>query len=84
MDPETDSSASDPLDQDDEQGWEDVQEDKETIKFLSLFDERVFSDVKEMLTHCKESYEFDIWKVKRDLGICFQYLHHINSYLTRP
>lgn len=68
MEPEIESSTSEQLNEEDEQGWEDVHEETETVTIVSLFDERVFPDVKQMLKYCKDNYHFDIWQVRRDLG----------------
>jgi type I protein arginine methyltransferase len=71
MDPDTDSSASERLDQEDDQGWEDVEDDTEDIKVISLFDDKTFSNAKEMLEYCKTKHGFDIWKTQREMSTCF-------------
>lgn len=72
MDADSDSSASDILDQRNEEGWEDVEDDTEAITVVSLFDDKTFASAKEMLAHCKSSHGFDIWKVRSELGTsCF-------------
>lgn len=50
---------------DDEEGWEDQEDDNITESFISLFDDRVFDDVKVMLEHCKAHYSFDIWHLQQ-------------------
>ena len=71
MEVDTESLSSDGLEQEDEQGWEDLEDDAELVKIISLFDDRTFQNVKEMLQDCKERYDFDIWKVRRELGQYF-------------
>lgn len=68
MDNQSDSSSSDILDRRNEEGWEDVEDDTEILTVVSLFDDKTFSSAKEMLNHCKSNYDFDIWKVRSDLG----------------
>lgn len=68
VDANSDSSASDILDQRNEEGWEDVEDDTEAITVVSLFDDKTFASAKEMLTYCKSSHGFDIWKVRSELG----------------
>ena len=71
MDPDADSLSSDGLEQDDEQGWEDVEDDTEHVHIISLFDDRTFRNAKDMLLDCKTRYDFDVWQVRQDLGQCF-------------
>lgn len=62
------SSASDPLDTRNDEGWEDVEQDEESIIVVSLFDDRTFPDAKEMLKYCRDTHGFDIWKLKQNFG----------------
>ena len=62
------SSLSDPLDTTNDEGWEDVEQDEESITVVSLFDEKTFPDATGMLTYCRDSYGFDIWKLRQDFG----------------
>ncbi len=63
------SSASDPLDTTNDDGWEDLEQDEEPITIVSLFDhDTTFPDARGMLSHCKETHGFDIWQIKRDHG----------------
>lgn len=62
------SSASDPLDTRNDEGWEDVEQDEESIIVVSLFDDRTFSDAKEMLKYCRDNHGFDIWKLRQNFG----------------
>jgi protein arginine N-methyltransferase 3 len=62
------SSASDPLDTRDDEGWEDVEQDEESVIVVSLFDDRTFPDAKEMLEYCRDNHGFDIWKLRQTFG----------------
>ena len=81
MDPETDSSSSEQLEEQDEQGWEDVEEDREDVQIKCLFDDKTFSSATEMLKYCKESHDFDIWKLRRDLNLEFLDLIKLVNYI---
>ena len=81
MDPETDSSSSEQLEEQDEQGWEDVEEDREDVQIKCLFDDKTFSSATEMLKYCKESHDFDIWKLRRDLNLEFLDLIKLINYI---
>ena len=61
--------GADVLDQENEDGWEDVEPDQENIKIISLFSKDEFSDVTSMLRDCKERYNFDFLKVRHDYGL---------------
>jgi protein arginine N-methyltransferase 3 len=62
------SSASDPLDNRHDEGWEDVEPDDEPLTIVSLFDEKTFPNVIDMLHYCKDKYNFDVWQVRKNLG----------------
>ena len=62
------SSLSDPLDTTNDEGWEDVEQDEESITVVSLFDEKTFPDATGMLAYCRDSHGFDIWKLRQDFG----------------
>ena len=64
---DNDSSVSDPLDNRNDEGWEDVEPDDELLTVVSLFDEKTFPNVIDMLHYCKDNYNFDIWAVRRHL-----------------
>ena len=49
------SSTSDPLNTRDDEGWEDVENDEESITFKSLFDDQTFSAAQEMLDEKHEN-----------------------------
>ncbi|KZF25228.1 putative ribosomal protein arginine N-methytransferase rmt3 [Xylona heveae TC161] len=71
--PPSSSSEShfDPLDLRGEEGWEDVEPDNEEQSVVSLFSDEVFPDVRSMLQHCREKYNFDLVKVRKDLDLDF-------------
>jgi type I protein arginine methyltransferase len=62
------SSTSDPLDTRDDEGWEDLENDEESITFKSLFDDQTFSTAQDMLAYCRDHHSFDIWKMRQELG----------------
>lgn len=62
------SSTSDPLDPTNDEGWEDVENDEESISIKSLFGDRIFPNAQSMLADCRDSYNFDIWKLRQDFG----------------
>lgn len=62
------SSISDPLDTRDDEGWEDMEKDEESLTIVSLFDEKTFPDARSMLTFCRDNHGFDVWKIKQNLG----------------
>lgn len=65
---DSDSSVSNPLDNDNDEGWDDVEPDDELLTFLSLFDEKTFPNVIDMLHYCKAQYNFDIWAIRKGLS----------------
>jgi protein arginine N-methyltransferase 3 len=70
------SSLSDPLDTTNDEGWEDVEQDEESITVVSLFDDKIFPDAAGMLAYCRDSYGFDIWKLRQDFG---EFFHMVNK-----
>lgn len=68
MDSKSDTSDSEIFDPKNEDGWEDMDNDEEEIKFVSLFDDRTFTDAKNMLIYCKDKFGFDIWNLKQKFG----------------
>ncbi|PBP16703.1 arginine methyltransferase [Diplocarpon rosae] len=65
------SETSDILDPQNEEGWEDVEPDQETLQFISLLDDEVFTDIHTMLKHCKEKHNFDFLDLIQSLGLDF-------------
>ena len=64
---DSDSSMTDPLDNRNDEGWEDVEPDDEPLTVVSLFDEKTFPNVIDMLHYCKDKYNFDVWAIRKDL-----------------
>ena len=64
---DSDPSTTELLDPRHEDGWEDVESDVEDHAFRSLFEEKWFGDVTEMLKHDKEKHGFNYVKIKRQL-----------------
>ncbi|EXJ86827.1 protein arginine N-methyltransferase 3 [Capronia epimyces CBS 606.96] len=75
------SSISDPLDTRDDDGWEDLEPDEESISVLSLFDKQIFPDAKSMLSYCREHHGFDIWKLRQDFDLDFLGLIKLVNYI---
>lgn len=63
------SSISEPVDYRNEDDWADIEKDVEVPSFVSLFDDRTFTDLNELLRYCQASYDFDFWKVRKTLGV---------------
>lgn len=78
-DSESNSSISDPLDFARDEGWEDIEPDVEKVTVLSLFDGKVFTDVNSMLKYCKKSFDFDLVKVRADLGVYVTTTQGVNN-----
>jgi protein arginine N-methyltransferase 3 len=64
-------SSEDILDLKDDEGWEDAEPDIEETQFKSLLDDEVFSNIPEMLKHCKEKHNFDFLAIRQKLGLDF-------------
>jgi protein arginine N-methyltransferase 3 len=65
------SDASDILDMKDEEGWEDAEPDVEETQFISLMDDEVFTDLTQMLDHCKAKHNLDFLEIRSRLGLDF-------------
>jgi hypothetical protein len=70
MSSDSDPSTTELLDPKNEEGWEDVESDVEDQTFKSLFDDKWFGDITEMLKYDKEKHDFDYVKVKKQLSRC--------------
>jgi hypothetical protein len=68
-DTDSDSSTVDQVDYRNEDGWADIEEDVETSTFMSLFDDKTFTDLNDLLRYCRVAYDFDFWKVRKTLGM---------------
>ena len=64
---DSDPSTTELLDLKNEEGWEDVESDVEDRAFRSLFEDKLFGDITEMLKHDKEKHGFDFVRIKRQL-----------------
>jgi protein arginine N-methyltransferase 3 len=62
-------SVSDSSDSSNEEGWEDVEPDEESQPVVGLFTDQIFPDARSMLKECKETYNFDLLKIQKDLGM---------------
>jgi type I protein arginine methyltransferase len=67
---DSDPATEDLLDTNDDEGWEDAdaESDVEERMFVSLFDDKVFGTITEMLKYCKDNYDFNYVKLKRQLS----------------
>ncbi|KAI9784403.1 MAG: hypothetical protein M1816_000874 [Peltula sp. TS41687] len=68
---ETTSQPSDPLDLQNDDGWDDCQDDEEELQLTCLFDDTQFSSVGSMLDHCEKAHALDIAQHCRDLALDF-------------
>ena len=66
---ESESSLSNPLHDDGEDGWEDAEPDNETCTFISLFDDKSFHDVNDLLEYCLQNHGFDFKRTQKLLGV---------------
>ena len=66
---DSESNTSDLLDLTKDEGWEDVEPDLEKVTVQSLFDDKIFTDVRSMLEHCKQTFNFDFVKIRAELGV---------------
>ena len=67
-DVDSSSEATDILDLKDDEGWQDVEPDYEVVRFICPFEEESFSTVDTMLQHCIDTHDFDLAKVRHELG----------------
>ncbi|KAF2674850.1 putative ribosomal protein arginine N-methytransferase rmt3 [Microthyrium microscopicum] len=65
----SESTSSESDHQEDE--WQDLEEDREDVQVVSLFDNKVFMDVPSMLDYCKKTYNFDFAAAQKILGLDF-------------
>ncbi len=62
------SEDGDVLDLADDEGWEDLEPDVETVKLVCLMCDVIFEDAQFMLQHCKDIHQLDIVSIQKDLG----------------
>lgn len=70
MESDSDPSTTELLDPQNEDGWEDVESDVEGRTFKSLFEDKWFGEITEMLQYDKEKHDFDYVKLKNQLSWC--------------
>ncbi|KIV79927.1 hypothetical protein PV11_07466 [Exophiala sideris] len=75
------SSASGPLDTRNDEGWEDVEPDEESITVVSLFDQQTFPNAKSMLAYCRDNHSFDIWQLRQEFDLDFLGLIKLVNYI---
>lgn len=68
---------------DDENGWEDMENDDIPQLFVSLFDDEVFEDVSAMFQRCKAKYGFDVWQIQQQYELDFIGLVKLVNYVRR-
>ncbi|RMZ91162.1 hypothetical protein DV736_g1614, partial [Chaetothyriales sp. CBS 134916] len=68
-DSESDSDVNEAVRLEEDREWEDVEEDRENITFVSLLDDQTFGSLTEMLEYCKEQYNFSIWDLQKRLQL---------------
>jgi type I protein arginine methyltransferase len=65
---ESDSSSVN-LDPADDAGWEDIEPDDDSQPVVGLFSTAIYPDVCSMLRETKDKHNFDLIKVKKELGV---------------
>lgn len=68
------SSASDPLDTRDDEGWEDASADEESIEVKGLFSDEIFPSAQSMIANAKEKFGFDFLGIRNNLGVYILYV----------
>ena len=64
-----DFADGDLLDLADDEGWEDLEPDVETVQLHCLLCSATFGDAKLLLLHCRQGHGLDVVKVQKDLGV---------------
>ncbi|KAF2757794.1 HNRNP arginine N-methyltransferase [Pseudovirgaria hyperparasitica] len=64
---ESDSSSTDPREDEESEGYEDVEPDNEDIEVIGLFDNQTYPDAKTMLNTCKDKFGFDFAGTQKSL-----------------
>ncbi|RMZ80129.1 hypothetical protein DV737_g3190, partial [Chaetothyriales sp. CBS 132003] len=68
-DSESDSDIDEAVRLEEDREWEDVEEDREDVTFVSLLDDQTFGSLTGMLEYCKEQYSFNIWDLQKRLQL---------------
>ena len=63
------SDLSDLLNLEDDEGWGDIEPDVENVRVVSLFENETFPDIHSMLRHCRTRHNFDLVKLRNELGV---------------
>ncbi len=63
------SADSDPLDIQDDEGWEDAEPENEDQEVKGLFNDETFPNIRLMLEDCKDKHGFDLEKTTKELGV---------------
>ena len=63
------STTSKDSDISNEEGWEDVEPEDDSEPVVGLFSDKIYPDVRSMLKESKEKYNFDLWKIQKELGV---------------
>ena len=71
MDRNHEDTQSQSSDASDDSNWLDVEPDIESLDFVSLFDDRHFATLQEMLDHCKTRHSFDLQATMARLHLDF-------------
>ena len=75
------SSTSDPQEDDDQEGWEDVKPDKEEVSFMSLFEDKRFGDLTELLDYDRRMHCFDLKQILKSLDLDFMGAVRLVNYV---
>lgn len=82
-----DSSSSEDLNDPAVDGWEDLEDDTVKDTFTSLFDSEQFDNISDMFNHCKDKYNFDIWRIQRQHDLDFiglvKLVNYVRSLVSR-
>ncbi|KAI9761568.1 MAG: hypothetical protein M4579_000960 [Chaenotheca gracillima] len=76
------SSASDPQDLAlDDDGWQDVEPETNEEQFVCLFNDATLSSVDALLKHSRESHNFDLALIRKELGLDFYGMIKLVNYI---
>ncbi|KAI9674119.1 MAG: hypothetical protein M1817_001937 [Caeruleum heppii] len=67
---DTSSETSDPLNLQDDEGWDDVSpDDGDDTRITCLWNDTVLPDIPRFLSHCREEHGYDMVTICRELGV---------------
>lgn len=78
-----DTSSDEEADIDNEDGWDDVEDDDIHETFISLFDDRSFDNLLDMLNYCKAQYSFDLLQLQKQHDLDFIGLAKLVNYVRK-